>query len=250
MSPMQSVRTSTRRPRRLQSRRGIQAIHRADSRRERKKQVTRQRLLQSAWQLFQEKGYDHTTVEDITEAADVAKSTFFNYFDTKNAILDEIALWRIELLGNQVLAADDVPDSAIARIKLVMKAMSDEFSPERELTRHLFMARISAPIKRESAHRLGSLMHELVRQGQARQEIRDDIDAGLIARLLMTCFFHNFAWWHRRDDVHRTGHQAQDPSSADVLHPPEVTLMESVYATYASTDALMDGLGGPEWRKS
>ena len=53
------------------------------SRRERKKKETRQRLLEAALRLFQEFGYDDTTVEEITRAADVAKSTFFNYFETK-----------------------------------------------------------------------------------------------------------------------------------------------------------------------
>ena len=117
------------------------------SRRERKKRETRQRLIECAWQLFQEQGYDDTTVEDITEAADVAKSTFFNYFETKEALLDEIALWRIDLLGSQVLSADDVPEGAVARIKRLVRAMADEFSPDRELPQHLLIARISAPIR-------------------------------------------------------------------------------------------------------
>lgn len=233
---------------RIQTVRRTKNVYRAQSRRERKKQETRQRLLECAWQLFQEKGYDDTTVEDITEAADVAKGTFFNYFETKQAILDEIALWRIELLGNHVLAADDIPESAVARIKLMMKAMSDEFRATkgctRELTRHLFMARISAPIKHESAHRLGSLMQELVRQGQARGEIRDDIDAGLIARLLMTCFFHSLAGRHRHDTRHRDGCRDEDRAQGAVpLDQVRPRLMDSV-------DALMDGLGGPEWRKA
>ena len=81
-------------------------MYKTTSRRERKKQETRQRLLECAWQLFQEGGYDDTTVEDITEAADVAKGTFFNYFPTKEALLDELALWRIDLLGGHVLAAE------------------------------------------------------------------------------------------------------------------------------------------------
>jgi AcrR family transcriptional regulator len=208
-------------------------IQKTCSRRERKKQETHQRLLESAWRLFQEKGYDHATVEDITEAADVAKGTFFNYFDTKEAILDEIALWRIDLLGNQVLAAADVPEGAVARIKLMMQAMADEFSPERELPQHLLMARISTPIRHESAHRLGSIMYELVTQGQAKGEIRDDVDAGLIARLLMTCAFYRFAWWH---------HSREELHAPDAL-PLEVWLVESI-------DALMDGLGGPRWRES
>ena len=199
------------------------------SRRERKKQETRQRLLTCAWQLFQEKGYDDTTVEDVTEAADVGKGTFFNYFDTKEAILDEIALWRIELLAERILGVGDVPDSAVARIKLMIQAMSDEFSPERELPQHLLIARISAPIRHESAHRLGSIMHELVSQGQAKGEIRDDMEASLIARLLMTCAFHHFM-------------HCYDPQDRPYI--PDTPPLE------ASVDALMDGLAGPGWRTS
>lgn len=223
-----------------------QVSKRADSRRERKKTRTRQRLLQSAWELFQERGYDHTTVEDITEAADVAKGTFFNYFETKQALLDDIALWRIELLGKHALAGDDVPDSAIARIKLVMKAMSEELSPERELVHQLFVARISAPIRRESAHRLGSLMHELATQAQARNEIRDDIDPGLVARLLMTCFFHGFVRHHHRSSSdqrgsHPEGHRKPESLSDEVAAEMCLRPVELV-------DVLMNGLGGPEWR--
>jgi AcrR family transcriptional regulator len=228
------------------------SVRRLTSRRERKKQETRQRLLECAWQLFQEKGYDDTTVEDITEAADVAKGTFFNYFEAKQAILDEIALWRIDLLGDHVLAADDVPQSTVARIKRLVNAMADEFSPERDLARQLFMARISAPIKHKSAHRLGSLMHELVRQGQDGGEIRQDIDAGLVARLLMTGVFHSFAHSHpfkmgagdgaRRDGERPCEGHVQDPflsQDANAERPKPTDFV----------DALLDGLGGPEWRK-
>ena len=37
--------------------------------------------------MFAEKGYADTTVEDITNAADVGKGTFFNYFPSKDHIL-------------------------------------------------------------------------------------------------------------------------------------------------------------------
>jgi AcrR family transcriptional regulator len=202
-----------------------------DSRRERKKQETRQRLLECAWRLFREKGVDEATIEEITEAADVAKSTFFNYFANKEAVVSEIALWRIEQLGSRVLDAPDVPDGAIARIKLVMQAMADEFSPERELTQHIFLSRIGAPVHhkraRKSAHRIGSLIYELVVQGQARSEIRDDVDPGLVARLLMTCLFYHFSRWR-----HEGGE-----------YPEEAKLTQSV-------DVLMCGLNGTEGRST
>jgi AcrR family transcriptional regulator len=207
------------------------------SRREQKKEETHQRLLEIAWQLFCEKGYEHTTVQDITDAANVAKGTFFNYFETKQAIIDEIALWRIEMLGARVLAADNMPGSAVARVKLVMKAMHDEFPPDQEFNMQLFSARISAPIQHESAHRLGSIMYELVVQAQTEHEIRDDMDPALVTRLFMTCFFFDMVGRHH--DNH-SGPARQD---ADL---DRSAIGDRVFKF---VNALMSGLGGPEWRQ-
>src|SRR5579859_3717396 len=56
-------------------------------RRERRSAETRERLFRAALDLFARKGFTETTVEDITEAADVGKGTFFNYFPSKDHIL-------------------------------------------------------------------------------------------------------------------------------------------------------------------
>src|SRR5437868_13677959 len=56
-------------------------------RRQRRSAETRERLFRAALKLFAEKGFTETTVEDITNAADVGKGTFFNYFPSKEHIL-------------------------------------------------------------------------------------------------------------------------------------------------------------------
>src|ERR1700685_3602664 len=67
--------------------------------RSRRSAETRERLFLAAMALFAEKGFAETTVEDITNAADVGKGTFFNYFPSKDHILvafGEMQLGKLE----------------------------------------------------------------------------------------------------------------------------------------------------------
>ncbi|MGW6449255.1 TetR/AcrR family transcriptional regulator [Lentzea sp. NPDC055074] len=66
-------------------------------RRERKKQATRQALMAAAVRLFTERGYDQTSIADITDAADVSKRTFFLHFSAKEDVLLTDSTKRITL---------------------------------------------------------------------------------------------------------------------------------------------------------
>lgn len=57
------------------------------SRHTRRKALTRERIMVAADRLFEERGYLETSVEDISEAADVAVRTIYTHFPSKAAIL-------------------------------------------------------------------------------------------------------------------------------------------------------------------
>ncbi|GAA4586054.1 hypothetical protein GCM10023194_30940 [Planotetraspora phitsanulokensis] len=58
-----------------------------ESRRERKKRLTRERIIAAALRLFDEQGYEQTTLAQIAAAADVDPKTFSSYFRGKDEVL-------------------------------------------------------------------------------------------------------------------------------------------------------------------
>jgi AcrR family transcriptional regulator len=56
-------------------------------RRQRKKQRTRDALIDAAMELFAAKGYERTAVHEITDAVDVSERTFFRYFASKEDLV-------------------------------------------------------------------------------------------------------------------------------------------------------------------
>jgi AcrR family transcriptional regulator len=90
-------------------------------RRERKKQQTRQALLDAAVKLFRDKGYEQTTTAEIAAAADVASRTFFLHFPAKEDVLLATSNVRVEA-GLQVIA-DRRPGEPVTG---VLVRMADE----------------------------------------------------------------------------------------------------------------------------
>lgn len=197
------------------------------SRRKRKKDQTRQRLLSASLELFHEQGYSATTIENITERADVAKGTFFNYFPTKEALLSELSVWGIEKLQTAIDVSNSAPQSPVARIKLLMRLLQEQMGEKMKLPRRAYVARLfTPPPTQHPRHRLSGILTDLVIEAQTRGEIRAELDAVLVSKLLHMSFFWSMVTCQENDDG-----------------PPPQAQYENII------DLWMDGIAGPEWSK-
>jgi AcrR family transcriptional regulator len=103
----------------------------AEGLRERKKQRTRDQIVESAMDLFAKRGYHATTIADIAEAADVAPRTFFSYFPSKEAVVFHSAERDLEGLANAL--RDRLPgESSFEALRRWIGTMIDESAAEKD----------------------------------------------------------------------------------------------------------------------
>lgn len=97
--------------------------------REQKKRRTRRALVDAALRLFDERGYDATTIADIAGAAHVSTRTFFSYFRSKDDLLFADTDERLEVLWASLAqrSPTDRPVDALRRIaREILPRTADE----------------------------------------------------------------------------------------------------------------------------
>jgi AcrR family transcriptional regulator len=174
------------------------------SRRERRGAELRERLFRAALNLFAKKGYAETTVEDITEAADVGKGTFFNYFRSKEHILmafGEMQLGKLEAIVREAQQSD-LPMREVLHT-LVLR-MTEEPIRNPSIVRALLQANLSSVPVRAEMRRIHDrnrvLLGKLIRHGQERGEIRADFPAEEIAQVWRQTIFGTLLFWSLTGD--------------------------------------------------
>ena len=107
-------------------------------RRERKKQATRQAIHEAAFVLAEEHGLGALTVEAITERADVAPRTFFNYFASKE---EAVIGWSPDFASGFASALESRP--AGEKILDSLRAVISEHLLDKDLTVEFFRRRMA-----------------------------------------------------------------------------------------------------------
>jgi AcrR family transcriptional regulator len=100
------------------------------SRTERRKTITRERLLAAARRLFATKGFEQTTIRDIAAEADIALGGFYNYFRTKDEVLEALLeaafTEQLHLLQQRQAQAEDIAERVSIAHRHLLAAIRDD----------------------------------------------------------------------------------------------------------------------------
>ena len=156
-----------------------------------KKKSVKIRIVSAAWQLFYEKGYDQTTVDDIIALSGTSKGSFYYYFSTKD-----------ELLGTLSNVLDDFYEELAAKMEpsmnsfdklLYLNEKAHEMI-EKKIPLDLLTSLYSTQLTfKGNRHLLDKnrvyyqLITEIAEEGQKRGEIRTDKPVSEIVRYYSLC---------------------------------------------------------------
>lgn len=168
-------------------------------RRGRRRAETRDRIIRAALCLFSERGVATTTVEDITNEADVGKGTFFNYFPSKEHILAhlcQLQMGRIRELVSRSIHSAESMDLVLHELALIL---IEQFSHSPALVRSILAAAFSSPSARQmmidDLEKDRTVLAKLMAARQKRGEIRDDSSPGELALAFQRMLFGTTVLW-------------------------------------------------------
>ena len=174
-------------------------------RRTRRSAELRERIFRSALDLFAQKGFLETTVEDITNAADVGKGTFFNYFPSKDHILLAFGEMQLARLREAVEEARQTNEPLPKFLRSLTTRMTAEPARNPDLIRVLLLAFLSNPDVRQAMldlqTRVLALHSEMIQLGQERGEIRKDLPPIEIAQVFRQVIFGTLLIWSLYGDA-------------------------------------------------
>ena len=155
------------------------------------KQNVKRRIVDAAWKLFYEKGYDDTTVDDIIRLSDTSKGSFYYYFSGKDALLDTLSTILDEYYANLEEELDENMNSFDKLMFLNYKShLFMETKIDVTLLASLYSTQLIAKGERnllDQNRTYYKLISSVIDEGQKRGEISDEVPVNELVRYYSMC---------------------------------------------------------------
>lgn len=183
-----------------------------EGRRERKRRETRERIIQVAMAMFLERDFSSVTVDEIAEAADISKRSFFDYFPTKEDVVEG---WQDTFAGLLVTAVRQAPGDQAAPqvVETAMMAALMATSDAQSWAVDRLIRETPALTARQHMRYI-TVETRLIEALMSRPDIEDRVAARVLAMIAIGALRIGVETWHERGDL--TGDQL-DPFSRDMF---------------------------------
>lgn len=177
-------------------------------RREEKRAQTKEQILSAAAWLIAEKGYDNTTLDDVTERANVSRGTFYYNFAAKEDLVVELSLSSLSSSIESALAMSSkgaASEQALERLLLDAAEFGERFP---ELAKVFFALKINelAPFEdfqtrtgeqaKPARFQFHRAIQELVRNAQKNGQIRSDLAPDDLSGMIIAVFLQALESWN------------------------------------------------------
>ena len=155
------------------------------------KKSVKGRIVTAAWQLFYEKGYNGTTVDDIIELSGTSKGSFYYYFNTKDELLNTLSIILDD--NYEVLKTKMDPDMNCYEKLLYLNYEAHSMMEEKisiDLLASLYSTQLVAQGHRsllDQNRTYYKLISSVIDEGQKRGEISDEVPVNELVRYYSMC---------------------------------------------------------------
>lgn len=173
---------------------------------ERRKQETRQRIIDAAMDLFTEQGVNNTPVSAIIQQADIAHKTFFNHFPTKNHLLIHIAGQYAEYAFVLFKQAGEKGLNPAEKLSYsfyhIAKGLSALDSHHKALVCYILIGIPDGPddIKVEQRTRLQQAIRLLLEEAQQQEMLKPGFELDTLVEVVMGLFVVTMMNWANEDE--------------------------------------------------
>lgn len=157
----------------------------------------RERLLAAALETLHKNGFNATGVQDITDAAKVPKGSFYNHFDSKDALGVEVVGHYVAKGAERRHALVDGPGAPLGRLKAYFKSLN-QLGPASGFSRGCLLGNFSAELASQSpdirqalAGALADWTKDIARvvaEAQQAGDIGRDLPAATLAAFLLNAW--------------------------------------------------------------
>lgn len=158
-----------------------------------------ERLLAVAVEVFNERGYDGTSMEHLSQRLGIAKSAIYHHVAGKEELLSRALQRALDGLDGATRTAVALDRPAIDRLEALVRGSVEVLEAESPYVTLLLRVRGNSDVERAALarrRRFDRLVSDLVAEAQREGDIRSDVDPTTVARLLFG-LVNSIVEWYR-----------------------------------------------------